>query len=426
MGMLAAQGTAQRRLVLAGVVGNVLEWYDFAVYGYSAAIVARLFFPASDPTASLLAAFGVFGVGFLMRPLGGVLFGHIGDRFGRTNALRWSVAAMALPTFAIGLLPTYATVGPLAAALLLICRLAQGLAMGGEYAGSVVFLTESASSGRRALFASWVGVGCVAGTLLGSGVGAAVAALLPADAVAAWGWRIPFLLGLALGGVGIVLRRLLAADPPAGPSRFPLATALRTQPWAMLRVVGIALPNLINFYLMFVYAVTWLKLDVHVPYATALDINTISMVVLLLALPASAWLSDRIGRRPVMAAGAAGLVLLSWPLMDLMHSGRTPAILLGQLGVALLLGLYAGPSAATMSELFPRGVRCTAVGVAYNLTASLLGGTAPLVATYLISRTHYDLTPAFYAMLAPAISLVTVLTLRESAFRPLDAVAAPA
>ena len=246
MGMLAAQGTAQRRLVLAGVVGNVLEWYDFAVYGYSAAIVARLFFPASDPTASLLAAFGVFGVGFLMRPLGGVLFGHIGDRFGRTNALRWSVAAMALPTFAIGLLPTHATVGPLAAALLLICRLAQGLAMGGEYAGSIVFLTESASGGRRALFASWVGVGCVAGTLLGSGVGAAVAALLPADQVAAWGWRIPFLLGLALGGVGIVLRRLLAADPPAGPSRFPLATALRTQPWAMLRVVGIARPNLIN------------------------------------------------------------------------------------------------------------------------------------------------------------------------------------
>jgi MFS transporter, MHS family, proline/betaine transporter len=310
--MSAAKSMAKRRLVLAGIVGNVLEWYDFAVYGYSAPVVAKLFFPASDPTASLLAAFGVFGVGFLMRPLGGVLFGHIGDRFGRTSALRWSVAAMALPTFAIGLLPTYAAVGPLAAALLLACRLAQGLAMGGEYAGSVVFLTESASTGRRALTASWVGVGCVAGTLLGSGVGAAVTALLPADAVAAWGWRIPFLLGLALGGVGIVLRRLLAADAPVQPSRFPLATALATRPWAMLRVVGIALPNLINFYLMFVYAVTWLKLDVHVSFATALDINTINMVVLLLTLPAAAWLSDRVGRRPVMAAGAAGLVLLSW------------------------------------------------------------------------------------------------------------------
>src|SRR5690348_930551 len=160
MGMVAARGGAQRRLVLAGIVGNVLEWYDFAIYGYSAPIVAKLFFPASDPTAALLAAFGVFGVGFLMRPLGGVLFGHIGDRFGRTSALRWSVAAMALPTFAIGLLPTYAAVGPPAAALLLVCRLAQGLAMGGEYAGSVVFLTESASNGRRALTASWVGVGC--------------------------------------------------------------------------------------------------------------------------------------------------------------------------------------------------------------------------------------------------------------------------
>jgi MHS family proline/betaine transporter-like MFS transporter len=247
-----------------------------------------------------------------------------------------------------------------------------------------------------------------------------VSAVLPADAMASWGWRLPFLLGLVVGGVGFILRRLLATEPPAAPNRFPLLAALRTTPGAMLRVVGIALPNMINFYLIFVYAVTWVRLDVHVPFATALDINTINMVVLLLALPLSALLSDRVGRRPVMAAGAAGLALLSWPLMSLMHSGQASAILLGQLAFALLLGIYAGPSAAAMSELFPRGVRCTAVGVAFNLTASVFGGTTPLVATYLISRTHYDLTPAFYAMIAPAAALVAVLTMRESAFRPLD------
>ncbi len=417
--MLAADSAAHRRFVLAGIAGNVLEWYDFAIYGYFAPVIGRLFFPASDPTASLPAAFGVFGVGFLMRPLGSAVLGHVGDRAGRATALRWAVAAMALPTFAIGLLPTYASAGMVAPAL-------QGFALGGEYTGSTVFLVETASARRRGLTGSWAGVGVVAGTLLGSGVGAAVTAVLPADAMASWGWRLPFLLGLVVGGVGFILRRLLATDPPAAPSRFPLLAALRTTPGAMLRVVGIALPNMINFYLIFVYAVTWVRLDVHVPFATALDINTVNMVVLLLALPLSAWLSDRVGRRPVMTVGAAGLALLSWPLMSLMHSGQASAILLGQLAFALLLGIYAGPSAAAMSELFPRGVRCTAVGVAYNLTASLLGGTAPLVATYLISRTHYDLTPAFYAMLAPAISLATVLTLRESAFRPLDAVPAPA
>jgi MFS transporter, MHS family, proline/betaine transporter len=420
MSMYAAPGTAHRRLILAGIAGNVLEWYDFAVYGYFAPVLGRLFFPASDPTASLLAAFGVFGVGFLMRPLGSIVFGHVGDRLGRTTALRWSVAAMALPTCAIGLLPTYGAVGALAPVLLLLCRLVQGLAMGGEFTGSSVFLVETASPARRGLAGSWTGVGVVAGSLLGSAVGAAVTGALPADGVANWGWRVPFLLGLAVGAAGILLRRGLAAEAPARPERSPLAAALRTRPLAMLRVVALSLPNLINFYLIFVYAVTWLKLDAHVPFATALDINTANMVVLLLILPLSAWLSDRVGRRPVMAAGAAGLAALSWPLMALMHSGQTATVFLGQFGFALLVGIYAGPSAAAMSELFPRGLRCTGVGVAYSLTASVLGGTTPLVATYLISRTHDDLTPALYAMIAPAVTLIAVLTLPESAFRPLD------
>ena len=412
---------SHRRSVAAGLVGNVMEWYDFGIYGYSASIIGRLFFPAGDPTASLLAAFGVFGAGFLVRPLGGIVIGHLGDRVGRVRTLRWSMAAMILPTAAIGLLPTAAAVGVLAPVLLVTLRLVQGLAVGGEYTASIVFLAEAAPAGRRGVAAAWAGVGCVLGTLLGSGTGAVVSSLLTLDQMGAWGWRLPFLLGLLFGSVGIVVRRLLVADVPPARRGFPLLVALRTKPVAMLQLIGLALPLQVCFYLLFIYAVSWLRVDVHLPLDEALDINTASLIALLAALPAAAWLSDRIGRRPIMLAGAAGFVLFSWPLFTMMHTGRPGLVLLGQLAFAVLLGVYAGPCPAAMAELFPRPVRCAALGAAFNITAALFGGTTPLVAAALIAHTGSDLAPAWYAMLAPAIALGALLTVRESAFRALDA-----
>lgn len=417
---------SHRRSIAAGLVGNVMEWYDFGVYGYYAPILGRLFFPADDPTASLLAAFGVFGAGFLVRPLGGIVFGHLGDRVGRVRTLRWSMAAMVLPTAAIGLLPTAAAAGTLAPLLLVFFRLVQGLAVGGEYTASIVFLAEAAPAGRRGLSAAWAGVGCTGGTLLGSGIGALVSALLTAPEVAAWGWRLPFLFGLLLGGAGILLRRLLVAEAPPAPRGVPLLLALRTRPLAMLQLVGLALPLLIDFYLLFIYAVSWLRLEVHVPLDEALDINTLSLVVLLVSLPAAAWLSDRVGRRPLMLGAALGFMLLAWPLFSLMQLGHPWAVQAGQVGLALLLGCYAGPCPAAMAELFPRPMRCAALGAAFNITAAVFGGTTPLVAAALVARTGYGLAPAFYAMLAPAVALATLLTVRESAFRPLDAVPQPA
>jgi MFS transporter, MHS family, proline/betaine transporter len=410
---------ARRRVVLAGVAGNVMEWYDFAVYGYLARTIGSLYFPADSQTARLLAAFGVFAVGFMMRPLGAVLFGFIGDRVGRGPALLWSVIAMAVPTFAMGLLPTYADIGYGASVLMVLCRMTQGLAVGGEFTGSAVFLAETSLPGRRGLASAWAPFGAVAGILLGSAVSAAVLNVLPFADVLAWGWRIPFLLGVLVGGAGFILRRRLSIDQPAASEGFPLAIALKRQPAAMLQAVALSLANAIGFYLMFVYIVSWLGRHAQVKASRALEINSINMAVMLVVILTAAALSDRIGRRPVLATAAAGLLLLSWPLLALMQTGQTWAVFLGQFGFALLVGSFTSVNPIAICEIFPRNVRCSAVSAAYNLTLGLVGGTAPVVATWLIEQTQYPLAPALYLMLGAALSLVSALLLRDPYSRPL-------
>src|SRR5262245_63700625 len=259
----------RRRVVAAGIAGNVMEWYDFSVYGYFARTIGNLYFPSDDPRTSTLAAFAVFAVGFLMRPLGAVLFGHIGDRVGRGPALLWSVVAMAVPTFIIGLLPTYAEIGIAASLLMLVCRIMQGLAVGGEYTSSAVFLAETADPDKRGAATAWAPFGAIAGILLGSAVGALVLNAMPLEDVVAWGWRVPFLLGVVVGGVGFILRRRMPFDQPASKAGFPLWRALREQPVQMLQVVCISLVNAVSFYLIFVYIITWLKLAADVSARTA-------------------------------------------------------------------------------------------------------------------------------------------------------------
>jgi len=249
------------RQILAGAIGNSLEWYDFAAYGYFAAIFGRNFFPASDPIVSLASAFGVFAAAFLMRPIGGALFGHVGDRYGRKRALLLSAGLMTIATFAIGLLPTYAVIGPAAPFLLLALRLLQGLSVGGEYATSIVFLVERSGPRRRGLLGSIACMGASCGTLLGSGVGALVATLLDSAALQDWGWRIPFLLGIALGGTAFLLRRVMVDDALPAPhkgDRMPFAEALRTEWPMMLKGVLLCASFAATFYLVFVYMATYM------------------------------------------------------------------------------------------------------------------------------------------------------------------------
>ena len=405
---------ARRRVVAAGIAGNVMEWYDFSVYGFFARTIGNLYFPSEDPRTSLLAAFGVFAVGFLMRPLGSILFGYIGDRVGRGPALLWSVLAMAAPTFLIGLLPTYAQIGVAASVLMLLCRIVQGLAVGGEYTGSAVFLAETADPRRRGLASAWAPFGAVAGILLGSAAGAVVLNALPLEQVVAWGWRIPFLLGVAVGAVGILLRRRLPFDTPAAKAGFPLWKALSEHPVQMVQVVGITLVNAIGFYLIFVYVIAWLKIAADLRAGIALQINSFNMAVMLAVILGASWLSDRVGRKPILVGAALGLLIFSWPLMALMRTGEAPLVILGQFGFALLLGSYGAVNPIAICEIFPRAVRCSAVSTAYNITVGLAGGTAPALATWLIGATGNPMVPAIYIMLGAAASVIAALSVRES------------
>ena len=414
---------AERQAVVSGIAGNVMEWYDFSVYGYFAAIIGRQFFPAGDSVSSLLAAFGVFAAGFLMRPLGSLLFGHVGDKSGRKLALTASVALMAVPTFLIGALPSYQQIGVWAPLLLVLMRLLQGLSVGGEYTTSSIFLVEGSAAGHRGFLGSFVPFGACGGVLLGSAVGAAVTNFLDHASVVSWGWRVPFLIGITVGGFGFWIRRGLTDDGLAQferpTSASPVREAFRTARGGMVQLIGLNAVGAVGFYMCFVYVTTYLRRVDHIAQSTALDINTISMAVLLLLIPAAGALSDYLGRKPLLLAAAGGMFVLAWPLFWMLHHSDFRVILLGQVGFAVLGACFWGTISATMVELVPSRLRCTVLSVGYNTGLAILGGSTPMVAVYTVNRSHYDLSPAFLLMAAAAVSFITILALRETYKMPL-------
>src|SRR5262244_385876 len=398
--------SAQRcRVIAAGVIGNTLEWYDFAIYGYFAAQIGRHFFPHEDAVAQLLSAFGVFAVGYLVRPIGGVIVGHIGDTVGRRAALTFSVAAMAIPTFLIGLLPGYQTIGVLAPVGLTLLRVVQGLSVGGEYAGSMVFLIEHAAEGRRGLMGALAGSGSAVGMLLGSAVGAAFAVSISTAALEAWGWRIPFLLGLVVGIAGYILRRyVLETGVMEKRTRAPIVETLRSHWRVVAGFAGLAVYSAVTFYVGFVYLVSWLQTADGIPPSRSLEINSFSMVMSLPVLIAAGWLSDRVGRKPLMLLASMGGLICALPLFWLMNHPSELLAQLGQLGLILLIGVYYGTLPAVLVEAAPPAVRCTAVALGYNLCYGLFGGLSPLVATWLVERTGDEIAPAFLMMASAAVT----------------------
>jgi MHS family proline/betaine transporter-like MFS transporter len=409
--MAAAQ---QRNVITAGMIGNALEWYDFALYGYFAVAIGRHFFPHEDAVAQLLSAFGVFALGYLMRPLGGVLVGHIGDRLSRRAALTFSIAAMTIPTFLIGILPGYATLGVLAPILLTLLRIVQGLAVGGEYPCAMVFMVEHGGAGRRGIMGALAAIGAVVGILCGSGIGAIFGSMMTPETLNDWGWRIPFLLGLAGGLVGYLLRRrVLELTPPQSAERSPVLETLREHGWLVGRIVALTMYTALPFNLMFIYIVSWLQLADGIPPAQALEINTISMIVLLPIMLAAGWLSDRFGRKPLMLASAALGFVLALPLFWVMLN---PALaLLGQLCIVLIIGPYIGVTPTLLVELTPARVRCTAVALGYNLCLAVTGGATPLIAAWLVERTATEISPALLIMVGAAITTAALLRTKETA-----------
>jgi MFS transporter, MHS family, proline/betaine transporter len=410
-----------RSVLGSGIFGNVIEWYDFALYGYLAPVTAPLFFPSSDPLSALTAAFAVFAVGALARPFGGVLYGHIGDRAGRRTALITSIALMGASTFAMGLLPTHATAGALAPVLLLLLRLAQGVSTGGEFSGSITFLVEHAPPGRQGLYGSLANVGAVIGGALGALVGWLATGVMTPEVLQVWGWRIPFLcvLPISLAGLWLRLRvpdtpAYLAMKKSATLDPAPLLTAWRAHKAAMATVFGLNWAVAAGYYIVFVWLITDMRmagLSLHV----AMGIGTVGLLVGAAATLAAGELSDRFGRRTLLwvigLATAAGAV----PLLRVAGSGGAGAALSGQLALAVLVGGYLGTMPAVFAAQIPARVRCCGLAIGYNVAMALFGGTAPLVATLLVKGTGWNAAPGVYLALTAVVGLALVQRVADRA-----------
>jgi MHS family proline/betaine transporter-like MFS transporter len=330
---------------------------------------------------------------------------------------------MGLATFAIGVLPDHAQIGTAAALLLVVLRIFQGLSVGGEFTDSIVMLAEHAQPDRRGFVASWPEIGGIVGMLLGSGVGALTSSVLGEAEMLAWGWRIPFLLGAVIAVFGVVLRRQITESPalehvePAAGS--PVIAAFRDHWRPILRMVCLLLMQRIGFYMVFIYAASYLTEHMHITTARALDINTLALLAMLVGAPAAAIASDRIGRKPILYFVVVATCVLAWPLWGLMHHQSFALILSGQIGFGVLMGLAYGVTPATMIEMLPAKVRCSGVAIGYNVCLRLFGGTTPLIATYLVARTADDFAPAYYLMAVTLVSFIALLGLPETARKPL-------
>ena len=422
MQQAGAARSGSRRAIVAATCGNVLEWYDFSVYAFFAGTIGRLFFPSDDPTASLLATFAVFGVGFVVRPLGGIIIGWMGDRYGRRPALVLTIMLMAGGTVMIGLLPTYATIGALAPLLLVVARLLQGFSAGGEWGGSTAFMVEWAPEGRRGWYGSFQQMSVAAGLLLGSGIGALVSTILTPEQVLEWGWRVPFLLGGVLGVVGQYMRRSVEETPAFREAKPAAATASGPSGWALgARAFGFTVLWTVSYYIFLNYMPTFTRNQVGLTPSESLWANTLSVLILVVLIPLTGWLSDRVGRKPLLLASCAFFALLTWPLMALMlnHRGDFGTVMLIQLLFGVAIALFSGPGPAAIAEIFPTRGRSTWMSASYALAVAIFGGFAPYIATWLIANTGNPMAPALYVIAAAVISFLTIMMLPETARRPL-------
>lgn len=416
----------RRKALVAGGIGNFIEWYDYGVYGSLSPILAKLFFPDANVVVSTLAAFAVFGVGFLVRPLGGLFFGQLGDRRGRRTALALALTLVSLSTFGMGLLPTYATAGVLAPLLLTVLRVVQGFSAGGEWTGSAALIVENAPEGRRGWMASWQQFTVITGQLAGIVVVSVITNVWGEAALSGGGWRWPFLIALVFGVLGFYIRYRMEDTPHFQElqrrdlvAATPTREALRTEKRAMLRAFWfVTLPN-IGFYTFMTYMPTFLEQEGGLSLTHAYTANLVGMIIYAVLTPVIGRLSDKIGRRPSLIAHAVGLMVLAFPIYWLLSGGSYVLALVMQLPVMLLMALYSGAGTAGVTELFPSRLRYSALALPYNLSSAIFGGTAPFVTTFLIATFHTPLAPAFYVIIIAIPTLLVYVRMPETAHRPL-------
>ncbi|MFE2096850.1 glycine betaine/L-proline transporter ProP [Streptomyces sp. PTD9-10] len=417
-----------RRAVKAAALGNAMEWFDFGVYSYIAVTLGKVFFPSGNPTAQLLSTFGAFAAAFLVRPLGGMVFGPLGDRVGRQKVLALTMIMMAAGTFAIGLIPSYATIGVGAPLLLLAARLVQGFSTGGEYAGASTFIAEYAPDRKRGFFGSWLEFGTLAGYIGGAGLVTLMTALLSSDDLLSWGWRVPFLIAGPMGIVGLYLRMRLEETPAfaaevekaeAARPKVPLREMVAGQWKALLICMGLVLVFNVTDYMLLSYMPSYLTSELKYDETHGLLVVLGVMALMMIVQPFAGALTDRIGRRPVIAAGCAGFLLLSVPALLLIREGSLLAVALGMGALGLLLVCFTAAMPAALPALFPTRVRYGSLSIGFNVSVSLFGGTTPLVVTALIGATGNMMMPAYYMMAAAVVGGFAVWRMAESAGRPL-------
>jgi len=387
------QSTSITQVVVASFIGTAIEWYDFFLYGTAAALIFnRLFFPTFDPLVGTLAAFGTYAMGFVARPLGGVVFGHYGDKIGRKSMLSLTLLLMGIATFCIGLLPTYDTIGVWAPILLVALRVVQGFAVGGEWGGAVLMAVEHAPARRRGFYGSWPQVGAPAGLLLSTAVFSLVSTL-PEGQLLSWGWRVPFLLSVILVGVGLFIRLRIRESPEFSrvketgqEARLPLLEAVRAHPGNILLAMGARIAENGFFYLYSVFALVYVTEQLGLPRSTILNGVLCATACELIAIPAFGALSDRVGRRLVYLFGAAFSAVFAFPFFWLLDTRQTAPIWLAVvLGLGLGHGAMYGPQASFFSELFGTRVRYSGASLGYQLASVFAGGLSPLIATALLA-----------------------------------------
>ena len=415
-----------RRAIVGASVGNMVEWFDFAVYGYLAVTLGAVFFPSEDPTISLLSSFAVFGVAFVMRPLGGFFFGPLGDKIGRQRTLATVIILMSLSTFAIAFLPGYATIGIWAPILLVLARLLQGFSAGGEFGGASAFLAEYSPDARRGFLVSWLEFSTLIGFILGSTSVLFLSSVLSEDALSSWGWRIPFLLAGPLGLIGLYIRLRLedtpefrALESTGEVSQSPFRETV-TQNWQpILQVAGLVIIQNAGFYIVLTYMQTYITEQLGFSTTSASLSTVLTLLVGMALIPPLGALSDRVGRKPVLMASCVGFVILTYPLFLLLNAGSLAGAIAAHVALGALLAVYLSTTIAALTELFPTRVRYGGFSIGYNVSVAIFGGAAPFLATYLISVTGNPLSPAFYLIAAAVATALTLLTIKETARTPL-------
>ncbi|WP_011297073.1 MFS transporter [Cupriavidus necator] len=411
----------RRRAIIATVIGNGLEWFDFTVYSFFAIIIAKLFFPTGNDLSSLLLAVATFGVGFFMRPVGGIVLGVYADRVGRKAALSMTILLMALGTTLIGIAPTYEQMGIFAPLLIVVARLLQGFSAGGEMGGATAFLTEYAPERERAYYSSWIQASIGVAVLLGAAVGTFVTRSLSPEALNSWGWRLPFLLGIVIGPVGYYIRHHLDETPTFRETDeradSPLKEVFQAYPRETLASFSMVILWTVCTYVLLFYMPTYAVKVLNVPQSDGFVAGMVGGCTIMLFAPLVGRLADRIGRRALLSGSALLILVLAWPMFAYInHVPGLSSLLVFQLVFGILIAAYTGPILAAFSELFPARVLSTGLSVAYNFAVTIFGGFASFIITWLIATTGSSMAPAIYVMIAAAISLAGTRLVREPAY----------